>query len=268
MLNAAFSFIKRDFLLTVSYKLAFITDILRVLFVVIASYYIGKVAGSVAHLSLESYENSYFAFLLIGIALIDYMTVSLTIFNTSIRENQMMGTLEILLLSPMKLSQILLCSSLWAYIFSTFKIILCLAFGILMFGLDLGRANVFGAITVLVLSIFCFVPLGIISATTVILFKKGEWFKILLTGASFLLSGVVYPINVLPTWLASLSFYIPMTHSLHGMRQALFQGNTLSELSPEILFLTIFSIIFIPLSIISFRFSINVTKKTGTLAHY
>jgi len=268
ILNTIFCFIKRDFLLTVTYKTAFISQLLTILIAVTSFYYIGEVASGVTHPSIREYENNYFAFLLIGVALIDYMLVSLTIFNASIRENQMMGTLEILLLSPMKLSYILLFSSLWAYIFTTFRLLLGFIFSILIFGLDIGKANIVSSAVVLVLSILCFVPLGIISATTVVLFKKGDWFKMFLSGLSFLFSGVAYPVSVLPAWLASLSFYIPMTHSLHGMRQALLRGDSLRDLFPEIAFLLVFSIVTMPLSLLSFRFAINKTKQTGSLSHY
>ena len=268
IVNTMFCFIKRDFILTVTYKTAFIAQILTVLIAVTAFYYIGEVTNGVTHPSMKAYENNYFAFLLIGVALIDYMLVSLTIFNANIRENQMMGTLEILLLSPIRVSYILLFSSLWAYIFTTFRFLLFLTFSTFIFDLDIGKANIVSALVVLILSVLCFIPLGIISATTVVLFKKGDWFKMLLSGLSFLFSGVAYPVSVLPAWLASLAFYIPMTHSLHGMRQALLRGDTLRDLGPEIAFLLVFSIVAMPLSLLSFRFALNRTKQTGSLPHY
>lgn len=268
MFITAFAFIKRDFLLSISYKSAYFIQITAIFFAVVVFYYVGEVIGPFANPILKAYANNYFAFLLIGIALFEYMSVSVTIFNRSIRDSQMMGTLEVLLLSPLRLSLMLLYSSLWAYIFTTLRFICYLSFGIVMFGLDIGNGNVVGALIVLILSVLCFGPLGVVSATIIMVFKKGDWFRLLLISVSSILGGVLYPLSILPDWLRAISFYVPMTHSLEGMRQALLNGYSVYQLLPDILFLCIFALIFMPLSVISFELAVNRTKKTGRLSHY
>ena len=268
MFTATFAFIKRDYLLATSYKSAFVLEIIGILFMVITFYYIGEVFGSAVSPVLNSFENNYFAFLLIGIALMDFMKVSLQTFDNSIRESQMMGTLEIILLSPIRLPRMLLYSSLWAYLFTSFRFSLYLLFGILLFDLDVGKGNPLAAIIILVLSIFCFAPLGVISASVIMIFKRGAWFRVLLSAISFFLGGVVYPITVLPNWIKPFAYYVPMTHSLNGMRQALQNGFSISKLFPDIAFLLLFSGVFIPVSLVTFWFAVYRTKDIGTLTHY
>ncbi|MHC4183317.1 MAG: ABC transporter permease, partial [Planctomycetota bacterium] len=252
----------------ISYKTAFVLEILWILAAVIAFYFIGEVFGGAVSPVLESYGNDYFAFLLIGVALLDYMSVSLKIFDTSIRESQMMGTLEIILSSPIRLSRMLVFSSLWAYIFTSFRFSLYMLFGFLLFDLEIGNGNFLGCFLVLILSILCFASFGIISASIVMVFKSADWFRVFLNSAAILLGGVVYPLSVLPDWVEPITVYIPMTHSLNGMRHALLQGYSLSQLLPEILFLILFAAVFIPLGLICFRLAVNRTKETGTLTHY
>ncbi len=268
MSTTALAFIKRDFLLATSYKSAFVLEIIGILFMVITFYYVGEVFGGAVSPALQSYGNNYFSFLLIGIALMDFMKVSLQIFDSSIRESQMMGTLEIILLSPIRLPRMLLYSSLWTYILTSFRFSLYLLFGILLFDLDVGNGNWLACFIILVLSIFCFAPLGVISASIIMIFKRGAWFRVLLSAISFFLGGVVYPISVLPDWAKPFTFYVPMKHSLNGMRMALQNAYSISQLFPEIAFLILFSGVFIPLSLLIFRLAVNRSKKNGTLTHY
>jgi len=63
-------------------------------------YFIAKLFGRAATPYLESYGGDYFSFVLIGIAFSDYLGVGLTSFAGIIREGQMLGTLEAMLITP------------------------------------------------------------------------------------------------------------------------------------------------------------------------
>jgi ABC-2 type transport system permease protein len=266
--NTALAFLKRDFLVAVSYKSAFVADVVGILFKVITFFYIGEVFGGAVSPSLESFAGNYFAFLIIGIALTDFVHTSLENFATSVRESQMTGTLEIVLLSPIRVPHLLVYSSLWAYLFTTFRFVVYVIFGASLFTLDVGRANLFAAATILLLTILCYAPLGILSATVIMVFKQGTWFRTAVSAVSFLLGGVAYPVTVLPGWIQSLSFYVPMTHSVNGMRQALLNGQGLIDLRVDALFLAVFAAVMLPLSLALFGLGLERTKKMGTLTQY
>ena len=269
MLTTPWAFVKRDCAQAASYKIYFVAQLVDVLFIAAIFYFMGQIFREAAAPALTPYGGNYFAFIFIGVAFTDYLSVSLTAFHTSIRESQMMGTLEILLMTPVKLSTILICSSLWPYLFTSYRFILYLAVGAFLFGLDLGSANLLSTLVVLILSILCFATLGILTASIVMVIKKGgDWSKLFLTGVSVLLGGVAYPVSVLPGWLKSLSAFIPLTHSLNAMRQALLQGRTLADLRPDLLSLGLFSLVLWPLSLWIFQLSVKQTKVTGSLSQY
>ena len=269
MLRIPWAFLKRDYAQAASYKIYFVVQIVDVLFVASIFYFMGQIFREAAAPVLTPYGGNYFAFIFIGVAFTDYLSVSLTAFHTSIRESQMMGTLEILLMTPVKLSTVLICSSLWPYLFTSYRFLLYLAVGAILFGLNLGSANILSTVVVLALSILCFATLGILTASIVMVIKKGgDWSKLFLTGVSVLLGGVAYPVSVLPGWLKSLSTLVPLTHSLNAMRQALLQGSALADLAPDLLSLGLFSLILWPLSLWTFRLSVRRTKATGTLSQY
>jgi ABC-2 type transport system permease protein len=268
MLRTAAAFIKKDFLQEISYRGAFILKIVSVVFSAAMFYFIAEIFQGSASAFLRPYGGNYFAFLLIGVALLDYHTLSLQVFSASIRDSQLMGTLEIMLLSPRRVSGVVLYSSLWGYIVTSFRFILYLATGIILFGLKLEQANVISALVVLALSIISFAGLGFIIASIIMLLKRADSASLFLGPVAALLGGVAYPVEVLPHWLRQLSVLMPVTHSLNAMRQALLQGYSLIELVPELVVLTVFSMIFLPLGLAGFHLAVQRAKLTGTLGHY
>jgi ABC-2 type transport system permease protein len=267
-LNTALAFLWRDFLITASYKTAFAADALGIVFKVITFYYIGAVFGEGVAPSLNAYGHDYFAFLIIGIALLDFVHTSLDTFSVSIRDSQMTGTLEVVLLSPIQLPHMVAYSSLWPYVFTAIRFLTYILTGVILFGLQISVHGIVTALVVLLLTILCFAPLGIISAAVIMLFKKGVWFQTLVNGTSVLLAGVAYPVDVLPTWASRLSYYLPLTHSVTAMREALLNGKGLTEVGGHLLALVFFATVLMPVSLWLFQLSVNRTKQLGTLTQY
>lgn len=267
MIKTAWAFIVRDCLLAVSYRAAFIAQIVVIFVGVSGLYFVGKVFDGAVSPVLAAYGGNYFAFLLIGIALTDFLKVSLSTFHVSIRENQMMGTLEMMLLSPVRLTAILIDSSLWSYIFATLRFLVYLLVGVLMYGFNLHQANLAGGVVMLLLSILCFSAFGIVTAAFIMVFKKGDP-STLMSVTSVFLGGVMFPASVLPSWLQTLAFYLPITHALNGMRGALIQGESFARLVPEMTALLVFTAILFPIGVIAFSMAVQRTKVTGTLGQY
>ena len=262
------AFIKRDISIEMSYKLSFFLQFFGILFSVLTFYFIAKMIGDAAVPYLEPYGGDYFSFVLIGIAFESYLWTGLQSFSATIRRGQMMGTLEAMLVTPTRVDTIVLSSSLWDYIFATFRILIFLLLGVFLFGVNMSDANLFAAMIILILTIICFSSLGIVSASFIMIFKRGDPVNWVFGSVSALLGGVFYPITVLPVWLRFFSYLLPITYSLRGMRLALLQGYPLSALTLEILALIVFSVLLLPLGIICFRYAVKKAKMDGSLTQY
>ncbi len=262
------AFLRRDFKTELSYRFSFLLNLAGISFSVIMFYYISKLFGKAASPYLEDYGGDYFSFVIIGIAFSGYLSVSLHSFSGAIREGQMLGTLEAMMVTPTSISSIILLSSLWSFISTTVEVFVYLIAGITIFGLDLSRANILSGLVVMILTILSFSPLGIISASFIMAFKRGDPIAFLFGTASSLLGGVYYPITILPSWLQGLSRLLPITYSLSGMRHALLNGATLSEISSDLFALGFFSAVMIPLSLLGFRYAVRKAKEKGSLGHY
>ncbi len=267
-MSVALAFLKRDFSQELSYRLSFVMQLGGIFFNIAIFYFMARLFGTAVAPQLQAYGGDYFSFVLIGLAFTGFLGLSLSSFAQSIREGQMMGTLEIMLLSPTRLSAILISSSLWAYLMTTVRVVIYLLVGAFIFGASLGQANIPAAILILLLSIASFSGIGIMSAAVVLLVKKGDPVAWVLGSASSLLAGVYYPVSVLPGWLEPLSRVLPLTYGLDAMRLAMLRGHSISDLRSDIFALLGFTIILTPLAFLVFRKALKRAKKEGSLIQY
>ena len=268
MIRTALAFVKKDFLVTVSYKLNFFIQVLFVFLFVGFFYLIGEFVDTGSIPLLRQYGGDYFGFLIIGVSFAHYMTLSIHSFAGSIRDGQLTGTLEFILISPTRLPIFLISSSLWSYLFTTLIIILYLLFGISFFDLAITNANMLAAFVIFFLSMVCFVAIGIIFAAIVLLFKRGDSIFGAIGGLGLFISGLIFPPEVLPDALEKISYFIPTKYSLHGLRLAVLKGYSISALREDILVLLLFATVFLIISALTFRYALKRSKQKGSLMQY
>lgn len=264
----AFAFVRRDFLTDASYRLAWLLQSAEILLIAAIAYFLGRFLRQQGLEAVTSFAHDYFSFVILGIAFFDYLGTALNSFAHAIREGQVTGTLETLLVTQTRLEPIVLGSSLYPFLSSTARVTSYLVVGTLFFGLPLGNADWGAALLLVVLSILAFSSFGIVSASFTLLFKRGDPFTWLLLGASGLLGGVFYPVAVLPTWLKAVAQFLPITYCLEGMRRALLAGDGVAQLWRETLVLLLFAGVGLPLALALFRWSVHRAKLTGALAQY
>jgi ABC-2 type transport system permease protein len=261
-------FLRRDFKEQMSYRLSFILQFFGMLFSSSSFYFVSQLLGASATQYLGSYGGDYFSFVLIGIAFVGYQGVALHSFAGVVQSAQSAGTLEAMLVTPTRLSTILFSSSLWNFVFTSFRVLLYILLGVFVFGADLRNANVLAGLVVLCLTIVTLSGVGILSACFVMVFKRGNPVDFLFGSLSTLLGGVYYPIEVLPSWLQILARFFPLTYSLEAMRRALLVGESLADLWWEVAVLAAFSVVLLPLSMVAFRYAVRQAKRDGSLTQF
>ena len=267
-LRKPLAFICKDFINESSYKLAFVSQLLGIFFTTVVWFFLSNLFGTSVSPYLKKYGGDYFSFVLIGISFTNYLEVSLRSFSSTIRSAQTLGTLEAMLVTQTKANMIIFSSSLYSFIITSFRVFVYLLCGALFFGLPMGNANYAGASLILIITIACFSSLGIISASFIMVFKKGNPLNWIFVNLSYLLGGVLYPISVLPNWLEKISYFLPITYSLEGMRMALIKGYSTHDLLPNIIPLIGFTVVLLPLSMFVFDLSVKRAKMEGSLIQY
>lgn len=266
-MHRALSFLRRDLRLQLSYRFSFLLQFFGIFFNLLVFFFLSQLVGEGASAYLEPYGGNYFAFVLIGLAFSGYFGVGLNSFASNLREAQTTGTLEAMLMTPTRLSTIILSSSLYDYGFVTFQVLVYLVLGALFFGVQLD-GNIPAALVVLILTIIAMTSLGIIAASFIMVLKRGDPVTLLINSLAVLLGGVYYPVQLMPEWLQRLSRLLPITYSLDAMRRALLSDATFQEIMPDIVALIAFCVLLVPLSLLIFRYAVHRAKVEGSLAHF
>ncbi len=268
MFRKGLAFLRRDFLIEASYRFSFFLQMIGILFTASVAYFFARFLRQQGLEQVAPFAQDYFSFVILGVAFLDYLGTSLNVFSRSLREGQLTGTLEPLLVTQTSPEAIVLGSAVYALAATTARLAAYLLLGVALFGMPLGAANWGAALVLLILSVAAFSSLGILSASFILLFKRGDPLTWLVMSVSVLLSGVLYPLSALPGWLAKLAWVLPLTSCLEAMRRALLGGEGLSELWRESFILALFATVGLPLALLVFRWSVRRAKITGTLAQY
>jgi len=240
---------------------------LRIFFSVLIWYYVSRVAAAPSTTpGLEGVD--YFAYVLLGLALLHYLSSALMSFGGKVRGEQMTGTLEAMLLTPTSIGTIVLGSSLWDFLLTSIKVVTYLVIGRLFFGVVIHLGNLLPALLIIALTVLAFSGLGILSAAFVLYLKRGDPITYLVASGSALVGGVFYPPEDMPRWLGGWSHLLPITYALRALRRALLRGSRFSELWPDIQALLLFVAVLLPFGILAFRFAVRKARQEGSLVQY
>jgi len=259
---------RRDLAIARSYRGAFVYEIMETLFGVATYYYLSRFVQSDELSRVLPAGGDYFAFALVGVAFYDYMTVSFDLFEDSLQQARQNGTLEALLVTETSLATQLAGACMYPFALLALRTVVYIGWGVLLFGFPVAEANWSGALLVLVVSIASFAALGVFSAAHLLLFKRGSPVRWLFLGVAGLVSGMIYPVSVLPDWLQIVARFIPVTWSLEAMRGALLEGAPFAALWPAIQILLLFAVVLLPLALGAFSWALRRTRITGTLTHF
>jgi ABC-2 type transport system permease protein len=256
----------RDARLAMSYPVSFALQWFGIAASVISLWFVSRIVPASGHFSYNGAVTPYFEFALINVAFLAFHTAALQSFERSVRDDQIFGTLESTFATPTGAHVIVLSSALWAFTITSINAACYLGFGVI-FGMHLNHVNVGASLLLLALMIGATIPIGILGAAAVMVLKQGAPVQLLLNMATSVLAGVLFPVSLLPHWLRVLSWLLPATHALSGIRGAL-QGATLIELWPDVSWLVVVSAILMPLALWSFDCAVRRAAYDGTLAQY
>jgi ABC-2 type transport system permease protein len=176
------------------------------------------------------------------------------------------GTIEYTLMAPIRRFTHMAGQTLFAVVYSMFFTGVILAVVVAMFDLDLSHSNLLGAALMLLAGSLSFVGVGIMGSTLPLLFpERGSQMTHIIIAILLLISGVYYPVDVLPAFLQKLSVASPATYVLTGVRKALLDGTPTRDLWPFIWPTLIIGVIAIPAGLWVFDMAERYAKRTGKL---
>lgn len=269
-LRRIWAFIVRDWLLELSYRMQFFLRILSILIVVTTLFFISKIFTGFADPRFSQWRDPLAAWLT-GLAVLNYFMTGFSSLANAIREEQVQGTLESVLMTPISVPTVIVASSAWDFVQATFFSSLYLLFGWLFFGVDY-RGSFVLAFLFLVLTTIVLSCLGILSASFTMVFKRGDPFGVFLGTGSALFSGVFFPTQLINEYagasVANISRVLPPTYGLDGIRRVLIEGQGFAQVREPFFMLLIFLGVLLPFSLWVFNRAVKRAKREGSLIQY
>lgn len=262
------AFLIKDFFDAVSYKLQFFSSLFSIFIGTFIFFTLSKVFSGNESSLLEKYNNDYFAFALIGLALTDFTFLIAKSIGQEIRNGQLNGTFEELIQSSRNTLVTLTAIVSYPSIYGIMRVVIFFLIGIAVFDLEIQiQSNALVIFLIILFGLICYIGVALISASYIILFKKGDPFNTLFFGVSAIFGGVIYPIEALPKWSEILSAVLPITHILESLRACMISGD-MDILIYHCFMIFFLSIVSITCGYILCYFSIKKAKMTGSLSYY
>jgi ABC-2 type transport system permease protein len=176
------------------------------------------------------------------------------------------GTIEYTLMAPIRRITHMAGQTFFAVLYSLIFTGVILAVVVALFHIDLSHANLLGGTLMLMSGSLSFIGVGIMGSTLPLLFpERGSQMTHVFIALLLLVSGVYYPVDVLPQALQKLSVISPATYVLTGTRRALLEDLATSQLWPYIWPTLIMGMVAIPLGFWIFNLAERYAKHTGKL---
>jgi ABC-2 type transport system permease protein len=176
------------------------------------------------------------------------------------------GTIEYTLMAPVRRITHMTGQTVFAVVYGFFFTGVILAITSMVFNIDLTNANFVGGTIVLLSGSFSFVGIGIMASVLPLLFpERGSQMTHVFIAVLLLVSGVYYPVNVLPMVLQKIAIFSPATYVLDGVRKALLDGTPTSQLWGYVWPVLLMGMVLIPLGLWIFRQAELYAKRTGKL---
>jgi len=211
--------------------------------------------------------NQTMTTLLIGAVVWAYLGILFEFLMETVAWERWEGTIEYTFMAPLSRAMHLAGQGVFAVIYGLIRALFLYAVcAFVFFDLSVPDANYAAAFVVLVVSSISFIGIGMMmSVLPLISPEKGTQLGFVAQGTLLVVSGVYYPVSVLPEWMQWLAKFSPATYALEGIRAAILDGAALTSLWSDIWPLLVIGVISIPLGLWIFSRGERYAKRHGKL---
>ena len=205
-------------------------------------------------------------YLLVGALLWTFMSLLFHETSFAIAWERWEGTIEYTFMAPVRRLTHLAGVSLFSLFYGLLRSALILIAVVLLIHVDLNHADFAAAALVLAASTVPLMGLGIFVAILPLLSpEKGEQMTFAVQGILLLVSGVYYPLTVLPGAFQVIGHASPLTYTLQGVRDALINHTGILDLLPTVGLLLAMGVVLILGGLMAFAAAERRAKRMGLL---
>lgn len=267
-LRAAYAFVERNANLIKRYWAWELVWLAYSIVSSLAVTLIGKASSEITGVAMSAEQiNTFILFLMVGTLVWHYLAMVFDMVSEAIQWERWEGTIEYTFMAPISRLTHLLGQAAFAVLYGVLHTSIIMGVVAMFFKVDLSNANVPSMLLIVVTGSLSFIGLGMFAAVLPLLSpEKGLQMTNIIKTLVLLVSGVYYPISVLPGWMQVFAKISPAAYMLEGMRKALLEGiGVRAAFLPYIVPLLLTGLVTIPTGLYAFSRAERYAKATGKL---
>src|SRR6059058_3463526 len=170
-------------------------------------------------------QNELATKLLIGGVIWAYLGIIFEILTETVSWERWEVTIEYTFMAPLSRPVHLFGMGVFAIGYGVVRAVLLFGVVAAFFSLHLPEANYPAALVLLVVASISFIGIGMMTAVLPLISpEKGTQLGFVAQGLLLVVSGVYYPVSVLPEWMQWIAAISPATYALRGVRESILNG--------------------------------------------
>ena len=216
-------------------------------------------------------NSEFLQFLIVGSAMWNVVYgVMAGLVQSILEDRERYRMMKYVVVTPTSLFPFLLGRSFARVVISFVAVALTMAVGVLFLGVEL-RINALILIPATVVGVLSVLALGLFMAGWCLQLRQEAWsYPEAIAGAMYLVSGAIFPIDVLPSLIQPIAYALPTTWWLEASRRGLVGHGSPGQLGtiPDgtvMLLLGVTAAVTVPLALVAFGWFMQRARRSGLL---
>jgi ABC-2 type transport system permease protein len=259
------AFFDMGFSTAVNYPVDFLMSTVRPLVPVVTFFFVAQLVTDRA-----SVGGDYYSFVVIGFLAIEALSGALGGFTHEVQSAVQQGRFEMLLVEPVRWRLLPFGLAGWPVVSRVVSTGIAAAVAILL-GARFRWSALPMALALFVLALGASMAIGVLSGAIGVMSKRSDPVLTLYTLVAGILSGVAFPVDALPGPIRSLSWLIPHTYVISGLRKVLLADGASvpgPSLAQAFVALALFNLLAFPIVMWLFGRIMEAGRRTGVLSGY
>ena len=256
-----FGIVERNVYLTKRY---FLWDLAFMVWTIANTLTIVFIARGFGHHLSSAAVNTAETTLLVGAVIWAFLGIIFEFMTETVAWERWEGTIEYTFMAPLARLVHLGGQGVYAVIYGIIRATILFFAVVALLGIHAPGGNYLAALGLLAIGSLSFIGVGIMTSVLPLVSpEKGAQLGFVAQGVMLVVSGVYYPVSVMPVWMQWIAKISPATYVLRGDRASVLtgQGVAWADVWP----LLIIAAVATPLGLAIFRFGETYAKKHGKL---
>jgi ABC-2 type transport system permease protein len=211
-------------------------------------------------------ENKFATQLLVGAVIWAFLGIIFEFMTETVAWERWEGTIEYTFMAPISRAMHLWGQGAFAVLYGLIRATILFFVVALFIGIHMPHANFTAAFGLLAIASLSFIGIGMMTSVLPLISpEKGAQLGFIAQGLLLVVSGVYYPVDVMPGWMQAIATVSPATYALHGIRAAVLDGASIGAVWSDLWPLLALGVVAIPAGLAVFRAGERYAKRHGSL---